>query len=151
MADAGVIASMQPNFLQWAGEGSVYERVLGFKSRGGNNRFRDVLDAGVPLAFGSDTMPMGPLYGIHHAVNAPHESQRLTVDEAITAYTRGPAYAEFTEDEKGTLESGMLGDAVILDHDPFDHPRAIDDIEVDYTVVGGRVAYARDGVDAPGR
>ncbi|WP_050033336.1 amidohydrolase family protein [Halorubrum halophilum] len=100
MAELGIVASMQPNFLQWAGEGGIYETVLGDEARGANNRFRSVCDAGVSLAFGSDTMPIGPLHGIHHAVNAPHDAQRLSVDEAIAAYTRDAAYAEFTEDEK---------------------------------------------------
>ncbi len=95
----------------------------------------------MPLAFGSDTMPIGPLHGIHHAVNAPRDGQRLSVDAAIAAYTRGAAYAEFAEDEKGTLEPGMLGDAVVLDADPFAAPDAIADIGVDVTVVGGEIAY----------
>lgn len=143
MAELGIVASMQPNFLQWAGDGGVYESVLGPEARGRNNRFRDVREAGVPLAFGSDTMPLGPLYGIHHAVNAPHGSQRLTPDAAIAAYTRDAAYAEFAEDWKGTLEPGMLGDAVVLDSSPFSDPTRIEDIAVDVTVVGGEVAFER--------
>ena len=141
MADLGIVASMQPNFLQWAGEGGIYESVLGSEARGANNRFRSVRDAGVPLAFGSDTMPIGPLHGIHHAVNAPHDAQRLSVDEAIAAYTRDAAYAEFTENEKGTLEPGKLGDAVVLDADPFAEPASIAEIGVDITVVDGDVVY----------
>lgn len=95
----------------------------------------------MPLAFGSDTMPIGPLHGVHHAVNAPHDTQRLSVDEAIAAYTRDAAYAEFTEDEKGTLEPGKLADAAVLDADPFAEPESIADIDVDITVVDGEIAY----------
>lgn len=144
MADLGVVASMQPNFLEWNADGRVYETRLGPDALDDNNRFRDMLDAGVPLAFGSDTMPIGPLFGIHLAVNSPYESQRLTVDEAIAAYTRGAAYAEFAEDFKGTLEPGMLADAVVLETDPHDVPDRIREIEVHATVLGGRVVYRED-------
>jgi len=132
---------MQPNFLQWAGEGGVYETVLGDEARGANNRFKSVCDAGVRLAFGSDTMPIGPLHGIHHAVNAPHDAQRLSVDEAIAAYTRNAAYAEFAEDKKGSLELGKLADAVVLDGDPFAEPESIRNIAVDTTIIGGEIAH----------
>jgi predicted amidohydrolase YtcJ len=141
MAELGIVASMQPNFLQWAGEGGVYETVLGDEARGANNRFKSVCDAGVRLAFGSDTMPIGPLHGIHHAVNAPHDAQRLSVDEAIAAYTRNAAYAEFAEDEKGSLELGKLADAVVLDGDPFAEPESIRSIAVDTTIIGGEIAH----------
>lgn len=141
MVDLGVIASMQPNFMQWSGPGGLYESRLGVEWRRTNNRHRTVLEAGIPLAFGSDKMPFGPLYGIHHAVNGPHEEQRLSVEAAVRAYTQGSAYAEFAEDRKGTLEPGMLADAVVLDRDPFDHPDSIDDIEVEMTIIGGEVVY----------
>jgi len=106
MADAGIIASMQPNFLQWGGEEGVYQRVLGSDIEGGHNRFADVLDAGGALAFGSDTMPMGPLHGIHQTVTATSDSQRLSVADAVAANTRGGACAEGTEDRKGTSSQG---------------------------------------------
>lgn len=144
MADLGVVASMQPNFLKWNDEGGVYETRLGADARAANNRFRAMIDAGVPLAFGSDTMPMGPLLGIHHAVNTPFEAQRLTVDEAVAAYTRGAAYAEFAEGWKGTLEPGMLADAVVLDADPFEQPDRIAEIGVAATVLGGEIVYRAD-------
>jgi predicted amidohydrolase YtcJ len=86
-------------------------------------------------------MPIGPLYGIHHAVNAPRDGQRISVDAAIEAYTRSAAYAEFTEDDKGTLEPGKLGDAVVLNADPHANPDAIADIQVDLTVVDGEIVY----------
>jgi predicted amidohydrolase YtcJ len=141
MADAGIVASMQPNFLQWNGADGLYENRLGADVRPENNRYRDVLDADVPLAFGSDKMPPGPLYGMGFAVDSPYERQRLAVDEALTAYTRGAAYAEFQEDEKGVLESGHLGDAVVLDSDPYEHPDSFDDIGVEMTVIDGDVVY----------
>ncbi|MDY6818259.1 MAG: amidohydrolase [Halobacteriales archaeon] len=141
MAEHGFIASVQPNFLQWSMNDGLYEARLGEDALSANNRYADILEADVPLAFGSDKMPPGPLYGIDYAVNTPHDPQRLSVDEAIAAYTRGAAYAEFAEDEKGTLEPGMVADAVVLDRDPHDHPEAIADIDVEQTIVAGEVVY----------
>lgn len=145
MSELGVIASMQPNFLQWSAPEGLYENRLGERWRRENNRLRAMRDAGVRLAFGSDTMPFGPLYGLHRAVNAPHDAQRLSVGEALRAYTRGGAYAGFADD-RGSLEPGKLADAVVLDRDPFEHPEAIEDIEVVATVVGGEVVYDPNGL-----
>jgi len=141
IADAGIVASMQPNFLQWSTEGALYDSRLGSENLSQNNRFADVLDAGIPVAFGSDKMPPGPLYGIEHAVTAPHDSQRLTVDQAVAAYTRGGAFAESTEEDKGRLEPGKLADAVVLDSDPFSSEGSLRDIEVEFTIIDGEVVY----------
>lgn len=140
LANTGVIASMQPNFLQWAGDGGLYETALGERATQ-MNRFKALKDAGVNLAFGSDSMPLDPLFGIHCAVNAPGASQRLTVDEAIEAYTQGSAYAGFDEDRLGHLEVGALADCVILDRSPWANTETIEDIEVTHTIVGGEVAF----------
>jgi predicted amidohydrolase YtcJ len=141
MADLGIVASMQPNFLQWNGADGLYENRLGSDVRPENNRYRDVLDAGVPLAFGSDKMPPGPLYGMSFAVESPYESQRLTVDEALVASTRGAAYAEFQADEKGVLEPGRFADAVVLDSDPYENADSFEEIGVELTVLDGDVVY----------
>jgi predicted amidohydrolase YtcJ len=140
MKDAGVVASMQPNFLQWNDEDGLYANRLGTDVRPENNRYRAMLDADVPLAFGSDKMPPGPLYGMNFAVNSPYKSQQLTVDEALAAYTRGAAYAEFQEDEKGVLEPGRLADAVVLDTDPYE-AEDLNDVGVELTVLGSDVVY----------
>lgn len=140
MADAGVIASMQPNFHQWGDAGGLYETSLGDR-HARMNRFRDVLDAGVPLAFGSDSMPLDPLYGVHCAVTARYDCQRLTVDEAIEAYTIGAAYAGFDENRLGRLVPGYAGDCVVLDQSPWEVPSGIENIEVTQTVVGGELVY----------
>ncbi|MFB6299231.1 MAG: amidohydrolase [Halobacteriales archaeon] len=144
MADHGFVASVQPNFLQWSMDAGLYEARLGEDALPANNRYADILDADVPLAFGSDKMPPGPLYGIDYTVNTPHDPQRLSVDEAIAAYTRGAAYAEFAEEEKGTLEPGIPADAVVLDRDPHDHPEEIAEIDVSKTIVAGEVVYETD-------
>jgi len=141
MAEAGIVASCQPNFLKWAGEEGLYQDRLGEERRRRSNAFRELLDAGVPLAFGSDCMPLDPLLGVHHAVNAPDERQQLSVTEAIRAYTRGSAYAAFDEDRLGTIEEGKLADLVALERSPWEHPDEIDDIDVTLTVVDGEVVH----------
>ncbi|MFQ5907329.1 MAG: amidohydrolase [Thermoplasmata archaeon] len=138
----GLIASMQPNFIgQWSRPGDMYEDRLGRERLEGNNPFRRVLEKGIPLAFGSDNMPLSPLYGIHWAVNAPFEDQRLSVEEALRAYTLGSAYASGEEAVKGSLEPGKLADLVVLEKDPREHPEAIRDIPVHATIFDGRVVY----------
>lgn len=145
VASIDALASMQPNFLQWAGDSGLYADRLESRWHGRTNRLRDVRDRGIDLAFGSDTMPSGPLYGIHHAVNAPTAAQRLDVGDALRAYTHGGAVAEGTDDWKGTLEPGMVADAVVLDSDPFERPGTIEDISVVGTIVDGEIVYD-DGV-----
>ncbi len=140
MADAGIVASCQPNFLQWAGDGGLYDQRLGEARRRRSNRFRDLLDAGVPLAFGSDSMPLGPLEGVHHAVKAPDERQRLGVTEALRAYTLGGAYAGFDEDRLGTVEAGKRADMVVLERSPWEN-EDVREIDVAATVVDGEVVY----------
>jgi hypothetical protein len=139
MAELGVVASMQPNFHRWAGEGGLYDARLGDR-RPGTNRLARVRAAGVPLAFGSDCMPLDPLLGVDHAVNAPTAAQSLSVGEALRAYTSGAAYAGFDEDRLGTVEPGSLADLVVLDDSPWTAD-AIRDVDVALTVVDGRVVY----------
>ena len=137
MAALGVVASVQPNFLKWADEGGLYDRRLGSR-RLETNRYRAMLDAGVDVAFGSDCMPLDPLLGVHHAVTAPHEDQRLSTTEALRAYTVGGAYAGFDERRLGPLSLGRRADLVALDESPWNAER-IDDIDPVLTVVDGRV------------
>ncbi|WP_123621607.1 amidohydrolase [Halorubrum sp. CSM-61] len=141
LAETGVVASVQPNFLKWAGDDGLYEARLGPERTAATNRYRDMLDAGVQLAFGSDGMPMDPVLGVHHAVNAPAEAQRLAVTEALRAYTRGAAYAGFDEDRFGTVEPGKRADFAVLDASPWEEPGAIREIDVAMTVVDGDVVY----------
>jgi predicted amidohydrolase YtcJ len=141
-ATLGVVASCQPNFLQWAQPGGLYDQRLGEARRKHSNRYRDLLDAGVDLAFSSDVMPMDPLLGVSLAASAPAESQRLTVTEALRAYTLGGAYAGFDEDRIGTVEAGKHADLVVLDDDPWSvDPEDLRDVDVAMTVVGGDVVY----------
>ncbi|MCR4405111.1 MAG: amidohydrolase [Candidatus Acetothermia bacterium] len=146
-ARLGLVASMQPNFLKWAKPGDMYEARLGRERTSRIGPHRLALDSGLKLAFGSDCMPLGPLFGVHQAVNAPYPAQRLTVEEAIRCYTLGGAYASFEEGSKGSLEPGKLADLVVLSEDPFEEPSRIGEIKVEMTFAGGELVFARSGVD----
>ncbi len=140
---AGIVVCAQPNFIdQWSGPGDVYETRLGRERSARNNPYRRILRHGIPLAFGSDGMPYGPLYGIHSAVNGFFEDQRISPVDAVRAYTAGGAYASFQEASKGTLEPGKLADFVVLEGDPFAEPDRIGSGRIDSTWVGGVCVYA---------
>ncbi len=146
MRRLGLVASMQPNFIgEWGGTDGMYLSRLGPKRTAANNPFRDVLKAKVRLVFGSDCMPLSPIYGIHSAVNAPHASQRISVQRAMAAYTRDAAYASFEESTKGSLAEGKVADLIVLSEDPFENAERIQSIEVLKTVVGGEVLFDRTG------
>jgi predicted amidohydrolase YtcJ len=142
LGDSGVVVSAQPNFLKWAREDGLYESRLGPERTRETNRFRELLDAGAMLAFGSDCMPMDPLFGIQQAVTAPAAAQRLTVTEALRAYTHGAASAGFDEDRLGTIERGKRADLTVLEESPWDiDPESIADIDVEMTVVDGEIVH----------
>jgi len=146
LARIGATASMQPNFVtRWGMPGGMYLTALGSARHEEMNRFRSLRERGVPLAFGSDAMPMGPLSGLAGAVKHPLEQERLTVAEALAAYTRGSAWAGFAEAETGSIEAGKLADLVILDGDPLSAHDPGADCRVVATVVGGRCVFESPG------
>ena len=145
-----VIASMQPNHLltdmRWA------QDRLGPKRAATSYAWLAFLNKGVPLAFGTDypVEPVTPFRGLYSAVtrkseDAKHEyfpEQRLTIDQAIAAYTSGSAFAEFEEKEKGKLIPGMLADFVVLDRDITSvSAEKMLGTKVLRTVVGGKTVY----------
>jgi hypothetical protein len=110
------------------------------------------LRRGVTLAFGTDypVEPVTPFRGLYAAVTRKSEDgkreyfpgQKLTMDQAIAAYTTGAAFAEFAEKEKGTLAPGMLADFVVLDRDiTAVAPAKVLETKVLRTVVGGQTVY----------
>jgi predicted amidohydrolase YtcJ len=154
-AALGVIPSMQPYHA--IDDGRWAEKVIGPERIKTTYAFRSLRDAGARLAFGSDwfVAPPSPLAGIYAAVTRRTlddrnpggwvPEQKITVEDALRAYTSGAAYAEFAEKRKGTLEPGKLADFVILDRDLTQvPPETIRDAQVVMTVVGGRVVWERD-------
>lgn len=132
MAPLGVIASMQPNFVgRWQRPGGLYEQRFGWERARGLNPFRSILRAGIPLAFGSDCMPMGPIFGIRSATTHPLESERLTFVEALHAYTLAAARAGGIDRLTGSMEPGKDADIVLLSADGAD-------AKVSEVFVGGR-------------
>lgn len=147
-----VVASMQPLHLiddgRWAGKRLDAARLKGTYA------FRTLLDTGAVLAFGSDSpvASLNPLWGIYAAVtrrtlddknpNGWIPEQKITVDEAVRAFTWGSAYAEFQDNIKGTLEIGKAADIIMLSDDIFTiDPVKIKDAKVLLTIADGRVAF----------
>jgi predicted amidohydrolase YtcJ len=155
-AQLGVIASMQPYHA--IDDGRWAEKRIGPERIQTTYAFRSLLDRGAVLAFGSDwtVAPIEPLLGIYAAVTRrtldgknpggwiPQE--KISVEEALRAYTAADAYAVFAEDRRGTLAPGYLADLVLLDRDLTRiAPEEIEQAEVRATVVGGRVVYQAGG------
>jgi predicted amidohydrolase YtcJ len=147
-----VVASMQPMHI--IDDGRWAWKRLDEKRLKGTYAFRSLLDSGAVLAFGSDSpvATMNALYGIYAAVtrrtlddknpNGWIPEQKISVEEAVRAFTWGSAYAEFQDGVKGTLEPGKLADFIIVSDDIFTiDPVKIRDAKVLATVVGGRVVY----------
>ncbi len=151
MATQSVVASMQPAHIiddgNWAGKRlgpRVSDAYL----------FRSLRDAGVVLAFGSDwtVAPLDPILGIYAAVTRRTADgknpggwipeQKVSVEEALRAYTVGSAFSAFAEATRGKLEPGYRADLVVVDRDLLSVPPAtLDQAQVRATVVAGRVVF----------
>ena len=139
------------------------ERIGAERSRGAY-AFRTLKDSGAVLIFGSDSPGtnaaryfLNPVYGLYAAVSRQtltgepaagwFPDQRLTIQEAIDAYTKGPAWASFEEDSKGTLTAGKLADIAVFDTDLIvagkSDPQRLLKAKVVYTIAGGRIVYER--------
>ncbi|MEW5980748.1 MAG: amidohydrolase [Acidobacteriota bacterium] len=151
-ASLGVIAAVQPYHA--IDDGRWAERRIGAERIRTTYAFRSFLDAGARLALGSDwpVAPLSPMLAIYAAATRATldgenpsgwvPEQKITVEEALRAYTAGSAYAEFQEGQKGTLAPGMLADLVILSEDILTiAPERIKDVTVRTTIVGGRIVH----------
>jgi hypothetical protein len=145
-----VIASMQPSHLltdmHWV------NARLGSARAAHSYAWAEFVNHGVTVAFGSDDPfgPLPPLLGLYAATTRKsedekmefHPEQKLTIEQAIAAYTTGSAFAEFAEKQKGTLAPGMLADFVVLDRDiTAIQPEQILRTKVVQTVVGGKTVF----------
>ncbi len=141
MKELRVVASIQPNFAaQWAGPGGMNEQRLGPERARACDGLRDVWSHGMPLAFGSDCMPFGPMLGLQGAVNHPVEEQSLPVMVALRAYTAGSAYAVHAEDWLGMISPGMAADLVLLSDD-LEEAEDLSRVRPVLTVLGGFMVH----------
>jgi len=151
-ASLHVIASMQPYHAiddgRWAGKRLGHDRARY------SYAWHSFLSHGVTLALGTDwpVAPLNPLLGLYAAVTRAtldgknpdgwFPEEKITLPEAVEAYTMGSAFAEFQEHEKGSITPGKLADMVILSDNIFDFkPEAIRNVKVETTIVGGKVVY----------
>ncbi|MBK5112013.1 MAG: amidohydrolase [Candidatus Heimdallarchaeota archaeon] len=141
----GIILSMQPNFPgRWGRPGQLYEIRLGSERYKLLNNFRKIIDSNAKLVFGSDNMPLSPLFGIWSVVTHPIDAIKITVEEAIYHYTLEAAYSSFEENIKGSLEVGKLADFVVLDKNLYQiDPEAIKDVQVLMTFFGGELVFEK--------
>ncbi len=146
----GVIASMQPyhciDDARWC------ERRIGEERCRSSYPFKSLLESGVRLVFGSDwtVAPLNPLPGIDAAVNRVpvgkdrpwYPEQRISISEALSAYTVNPAHASFDEDSQGTLSPGNFADCAVLSENLFEIPEEeIKNVRVVATIFDGKVVY----------
>jgi predicted amidohydrolase YtcJ len=155
----GLVAEVNPYHV--ADDMRWMDERIGKRSAGAY-AFRTLKDSGATLVFGSDspgTMAaryyLSPVYGLYAAVTRQtlkgepkdgwYPAQRLTIEEALDAYIRAPAWAAFEEADKGTLEPGKLADLAVFDRDLVElgrkSPKQLLSAKVLYTITGGRVVY----------
>lgn len=158
-AELGVLPAMQPYHA--IDDGRWAQKRIGPERIRTTYAFRSLLDADARLMFGSDwtVAPMQPLMGIYAAVTRrtldganPQgwvPEQKITVEEALRAYTANNAYGAFLESELGTLANGKLADLVVLSGNLLTlDPGRIPELAVDHTIIGGEVVFTRSSVTA---
>ena len=151
----GLVASVQPYHL--IDDGRWAEKKIGPERARTTYAFESLRRAGATLAFGSDwtVAPLSPVLGIYAAVTrrildgkkpggwVPGE--KISVEEAVRAYTANGAYAEFAEADKGAIQAGKLADMVVLDRDIFTMPpEEIAGVKVALTVFDGKIVPRKD-------
>lgn len=152
-SELDVTASVQP--YHCIDDGRWASRKIGETRARNSFPFKRFLEERVRLAFGTDwpVAPLNPLLGIYAAVTRATTDglnpdgwipeQRICVEEALRAYTCGSAYASYSEDSRGVLETGNLADIVVLSANPLDlSPDELPNVRVLLSVVGGRVTYS---------
>jgi predicted amidohydrolase YtcJ len=154
-----VALDAQPDWMYF--DVPALERVFGLKNMRWFFPLKSVMDAGIPVAGGSDLMmghdkdravnPYNPFFHIWMCVtrqmrngNVFNPAERITREQALEIYTKGPAWLQFAENERGTLERGKQADAVVIDRDFFkcseDELRSVQPL---MTIVGGKVEYEK--------
>ena len=160
MGQLNIIAEVQPFHLsddmRWMEERIGHERCRGAYA------FKRIQDSGAMLSFGSDwpgtsaaEYPINPMLGLYAAVTRQTRSghptegwfpeQKISIEDAIRAYTYNTAYGNFEEEDKGSIEVGKLADLIVLSQNLLEIPaQEILNTETLYTVVGGKIVFRRD-------
>ncbi len=148
--DLGVVVSTQPQFIRLGGD--HYADMFGEERAKRVIVTREWLEAGVPVALGSDSpttpwlTPQVTLFGAVTRITFSNQfyepEQSMTIQEALRAHTMGSAYAGFEEDVKGSIEPGKLADLAIWSEDPYTVPlKRLWQIPIEMTIVGGEIVY----------
>lgn len=147
-SELGVVASMQPHIT---GNQEYRERRLGVERAHRVDMWKTLVDNGTMLSWSTDwpVSSLNPIDIIYDIVTR-YEEQRLPIEDAIKYYTYGSAYASHADSLKGTIETGKLGDLVILSQDLLTIPSEdIKKTEVLYTILGGKVVYEKNASASP--
>ncbi|PEK98869.1 amidohydrolase [Bacillus sp. AFS017336] len=151
--ELGVTASMQPDHFAMSERG-VYTNRIGLEREKKVFAIRTLQKSGANLAFGTDFPidSLNPLLQIYRAVTRVdssgktvwHPHERITLADALKAYTSGSAYGTFREHELGTLEVGKLADIIVLERNLFEIPEEeIPDTKIELTIVDGNIVFER--------
>ncbi|GAA3529058.1 amidohydrolase [Zobellella aerophila] len=153
LAELDIIVDTQPNY-------TYYNNAFMLAAVSGNrlerqNPQRSLLDHGIKIAYGSDGLPHGPLLGIWAATTRMGydgkvygAEEAIKVEEAIRAYTLGPAYLTFDEQQRGSIEKGKVADMVVLAEDPLTvDPLHLRDVAVEKTIVAGKEVFTGSHVE----
>lgn len=160
LGQLGIVAEVQPFHLsddmRWMEERIGHERCRGAYA------FKRIQNSGAVLCFGTDwpgtsaaEYPIDPLFGLYAAVTRQtltgeppqgwFPEQRISIEDALRAYTYNTAYANFEESDKGSIEVGKLADLTVLDRNPLQIPAAdLLKTQVLYTIVDGRIVYSKE-------
>lgn len=146
--ELGIWASVQPNFAgRWSVPGGLNEQRLGKERLARCNAYKTISDNNIPLSFGSDSMPLGPIFGIKSAIFHPVEGQRISPLHAIKAYSQNGYALLDQESIFGSITPGKFADIVILNKDPSNTSNSeFDDIKIIGTIFNGELVYS-DGLE----
>jgi predicted amidohydrolase YtcJ len=156
-AKAGILPSMEPIHAE-PGTTTVWSKAVGEERLPYSFAWRSLLDADAQLVFSSDwpaCISLNPIRGIHDAVNRRNPSgypeggwvpqERISIFEAMKAYTYMGAFSSFEEDRKGLLKSGYLADLIVFSEDVFTiDPMRIHQVKVETTIVDGEIIYSKE-------
>lgn len=140
----GIIISAQPNFAgRWSVPNGLNEQRLGISRLAMCNAYKSFIDNEIPMIFGSDCMPLDPIFGIKSAIQHPIKDQRITPFESVRAYTQTCYGILGKESIFGSIEQGKIADLVVLNKNPMDlRSFNNDDLEVTGTIFNGELVYS---------